>query len=106
MSETRDSFSDSLSDESESEKLSRWDGCSSEEGMCEHDSLWHHNERLGNLYLQYFERSSPYGRVPLTDKVTLNFVSLIKIEGRSVTCMYRITNNDQESIKERRNIWL
>ncbi|KAG6423504.1 hypothetical protein SASPL_113902 [Salvia splendens] len=69
VSETRDSFSDSFSDESESEKLSRWDGCSSEEGICEQD-LWNQNERLGNLYLQYFERSSPYGRVPLTDKIS------------------------------------
>lgn len=64
--ETRDSFSDSFSDESESEKLSRWDGCSSEEG----DSLSHLNDRLGYLYFQYFERSTPYGRVPLMDKVS------------------------------------
>ncbi|KAI5660812.1 hypothetical protein M9H77_20135 [Catharanthus roseus] len=64
--ETRDSFSDSLSDESECEKLSRWDGCSSEEG----DSLLHLNDRLGYLYFQYFERSTPYGRVPLMDKIT------------------------------------
>lgn len=63
--ETRDSFSDSFSDESESEKLSRWDGCSSEEG----DSLNHLNDRLGYLYFQYFERSTPYGRVPLMDKI-------------------------------------
>lgn len=69
VSETRDSFSDSLSDESESEKLSRWDGCSSEEGLFEQDSFWHPNGRLGNLYFQYFEKSSPYGRVPLMDKV-------------------------------------
>ncbi|XP_042039678.1 uncharacterized protein LOC121785356 [Salvia splendens] len=69
VSETRDSFSDSFSDESESEKLSRWEGCSSEEGICELD-LWHQNDRLGNLYLEYFERSSPYGRVPLTDKIS------------------------------------
>lgn len=75
VSETRDSFSDSYSDESESEKLSRWDGCSSEEGLSEQDSLWQQNKRLGNLYFQYFERSSPYGRVPLTDKVIV--VSLV-----------------------------
>ncbi|KAL1812831.1 hypothetical protein ACET3Z_022896 [Daucus carota] len=68
-SETRDSFSDSFSDESESEKLSRWDGCSSEEGF-EQELLWHQNNRLGNLYLQHFERSTPYGRVPLMDKIT------------------------------------
>ncbi|KAL3821505.1 hypothetical protein ACJIZ3_007410 [Penstemon smallii] len=70
VSETRDSFSDSFSDESESEKLSRWDGCSSEEGPFEQDIFWHPNERLGNLYFQYFERSSPYGRVPLMDKIS------------------------------------
>lgn len=67
--ETRDSFSDSCSDDSESEKLWRWDGCSSEEGGFEQDSVWHVNDRLGNLYFQYFERSTPYGRVPLMDKV-------------------------------------
>ncbi|PIN12652.1 hypothetical protein CDL12_14739 [Handroanthus impetiginosus] len=69
VTETRDSFSDSFSDVSESEKLSRWDGCSSEEGLFEQDSYWHPNERLGNLYFQYLERSSPYGRVPLMDKI-------------------------------------
>ncbi|KAJ7948281.1 Protein of unknown function (DUF789) [Quillaja saponaria] len=67
--ETRDSFSDSCSEESESEKLWRWDASSSEDGGFEHDSLWHLNDRLGNLYFQYFERSTPYGRVPLMDKI-------------------------------------
>ncbi|CAA2998897.1 Hypothetical predicted protein [Olea europaea subsp. europaea] len=69
-SELRDSFSDSFSDESESEKLSRWDGCSSEEGLFEQDGFWHLNDKLGNLYFQYFETSSPYGRVPLMDKMS------------------------------------
>jgi len=64
--ESRDSFSDSYSDESESDKLSR---CASDEGL-EHDALLHPNDRLGYLYLQYFERSAPYARVPLMDKVT------------------------------------
>ncbi|GAV81891.1 DUF789 domain-containing protein [Cephalotus follicularis] len=67
--ETRDSFSDSCSDEYENDKLWRWDGCSSEEGGLEQDSLWHLNDRLGYLYFQYFERSTPYGRVPLMDKI-------------------------------------
>lgn len=72
--ESRDSlFSDSFSDESESEKLSRWDGCSSEEG----DSLCHMNDRWGYLYFQYFERSTPYGRVPLMDKVSLFLLTLL-----------------------------
>lgn len=70
-SELRDSFSDSFSDESESEKLSRWDGCSSEEGLFEQDGFWYPNDRWGNPYFQYFETASPYGRVPLMDKVTL-----------------------------------
>ncbi|KAL3632318.1 hypothetical protein CASFOL_025302 [Castilleja foliolosa] len=70
LREETDSFSDSFSDESESEKLSRWDGCSSEEGLFEHDGFGLPNERLGNLYCQYFELSSPYGRVPLTDKIS------------------------------------
>lgn len=65
-SETRDSFSDSYSDESESDKLSR---CASDEGF-EHDAFLHPNDRLGYLYLQHFERSAPYARVPLMDKVT------------------------------------
>ncbi|CBI28903.3 hypothetical protein VitviT2T_017869 [Vitis vinifera] len=68
--ETRDSFSDSCSDESESEKQWRWDGCSSEEGCLEQESLWHRSDRLGCLYFQYFERSTPYGRVPLMDKIS------------------------------------
>ncbi|KAI3812217.1 hypothetical protein L1987_16924 [Smallanthus sonchifolius] len=64
-SETRDSFSDTFSEESESEKVSRWDGCSSDEG----DAQIHSNDRLGQLYFQYFDKSTPYGRVPLVDKV-------------------------------------
>ncbi|XP_065875299.1 uncharacterized protein [Euphorbia lathyris] len=72
--EMRDSFSDSCSDESESDKLSRWDGCSSEEGGGfeqdnNNNNLWRLNDRLGHLYFQYFERSTPYGRVPLMDKI-------------------------------------
>uniref|UniRef100_A0A2P2LYV1 Uncharacterized protein LOC8262107 n=1 Tax=Rhizophora mucronata TaxID=61149 RepID=A0A2P2LYV1_RHIMU len=69
--ETRDSFSDSCSDESEIDKIWRSDGCSSEEGGSEQDNVWHLNDRLGYLYFQYFERSTPYGRVPLMDKVPL-----------------------------------
>ncbi|XP_031743931.1 uncharacterized protein LOC101222318 isoform X2 [Cucumis sativus] len=70
FSETRDSFSDSCSDESESEKLWRWDGSSSEEGgFLEQESPLHLSDRLGYLYFQYFERSTPYGRVPLMDKI-------------------------------------
>ncbi|CAK9157635.1 unnamed protein product [Ilex paraguariensis] len=70
-SETRDSFSDSFSYESESEKLSRWDGSSSEEVVFEPDGLLQPNDRLGHLYCEYFERSTPYGRVPLVEKISV-----------------------------------
>ncbi|MFS8031206.1 hypothetical protein Hanom_Chr17g01543091 [Helianthus anomalus] len=65
-SETRDSSSDTFSEESESEKVSRWDGCSSDDGETPND------HRLGQLYFQYFDKSTPYGRVPLVDKVNIN----------------------------------
>ncbi|XP_057526809.1 uncharacterized protein LOC130805963 [Amaranthus tricolor] len=71
--EMRDSCSESCSDESE---LWRWDGCSSEEGSgsgsggFEQESMWQLNDRLGYLYCQYIERSTPYARVPLMDKIT------------------------------------
>ena len=71
--EETDSCSDCYSEESESDKLWRCDGSlSSEEVGFEQESssnLWHLNDRLGHLYFQYFERSTPYGRVPLMDKV-------------------------------------
>jgi hypothetical protein len=73
-SETRDSFSDSYSDDSECDKL--W--TSSEEEAFEQDGLWHFNNRLGHLYFQYFEKSTPYGRVPLMDKVRFFFVLNLK----------------------------
>ncbi|KAI5389496.1 uncharacterized protein LOC127101281 [Lathyrus oleraceus] len=60
-SETRDSLSDSYSDDSECDKL--WS--SSEEG----ESIWNLDERLGHLNFQYFEKSTPYERVPLMDKI-------------------------------------
>ncbi|KAF5176492.1 Plant/protein [Thalictrum thalictroides] len=69
-SETRDSFSDTCSDETESEKSWRWEGGSSgHDSNVEQEKVWNQNDRLGYLYFQYFERSTPYGRVPLMDKV-------------------------------------
>ncbi|KAK8521188.1 hypothetical protein V6N13_077305 [Hibiscus sabdariffa] len=60
----RDSSSDWSSEESE-----RWDGCSLEDGGSEQDSFLHVDNRLGYLYFQYFETATPYGRVPLMDKI-------------------------------------
>ncbi|KAL5056569.1 hypothetical protein RYX36_037251 [Vicia faba] len=59
--ETRDSLSDSYSDDSECDKI--WS--SLEEG----ESLWNLDERLGHLDFQYFEKSTPNERVPLIDKI-------------------------------------
>ncbi|XP_022969185.1 uncharacterized protein LOC111468258 isoform X1 [Cucurbita maxima] len=67
-----DSYSDCCSEESDSDKLWRWDGTgssSSEDGGSEQESLLHQNDRLGYLYFQFFEKSTPYGRVPLLDKI-------------------------------------
>ncbi|XP_068640262.1 uncharacterized protein [Aristolochia californica] len=69
--------SDSWSDDSESDKLSRslsnnssrgWDAASDDSSF-EPEGLWPTRDRLGYLYCQYFERCSPYGRIPLMDKV-------------------------------------
>ncbi|XVE57203.1 hypothetical protein DITRI_Ditri04bG0072700 [Diplodiscus trichospermus] len=70
--------SDSWSDDSGSDKLSRsfsnnssrtWDAIS-EDSNFDHDSSFSMRDKLGYLYLQYFERCSPYFRVPLMDKIT------------------------------------
>ncbi|OVA10763.1 Protein of unknown function DUF789 [Macleaya cordata] len=69
---------DSWSDDSEGEKLSRslsnnsskfWDAMS-EDSSFEHEPAWPMRDRLGFLYHQYFEMSAPYWRVPLMEKVT------------------------------------
>ncbi|XP_022755263.1 uncharacterized protein LOC111303343 [Durio zibethinus] len=70
--------SDSWSDDSGSDKLSRsltnnssrtWDAIS-EDSNFDQDSSLSMRDKLGYLYLEYLERSSPYFRVPLMDKIT------------------------------------
>ncbi|CAL9749195.1 unnamed protein product [Musa acuminata subsp. burmannicoides] len=60
---------ESSSDDSESEKLSRSSDAVSEDSILDQDSSWSTREILGQLYLQYIEYGSPYGRIPLMDKV-------------------------------------
>ncbi|KAI4319802.1 hypothetical protein MLD38_033357 [Melastoma candidum] len=67
--ETRESSSDICSEENDSDKSRISDGCSSDDGGFEQHNARHPNERLGHLYLQYYEKSAPYARVPLTDKI-------------------------------------
>lgn len=63
-----ESESDSWSDDSESEKLSRsWDAAS-EDSSVDQDGLGPCN-RLGYLYFEFMERCPPWGRIPLMDKV-------------------------------------
>lgn len=65
-----ESESDSCSDDSESEKLSRsWDAVS-DDSVFDQDASWSTGEHLGHLYFQYIEYDAPYRRLPLTDKVT------------------------------------
>ncbi|XP_015883863.3 uncharacterized protein LOC107419626 isoform X2 [Ziziphus jujuba] len=70
--------SDSCSDDSGSDNLSRslsnnssrtWDVVS-EDSSFDQESSCPMRDRLGHLYLQYVEMSSPYWRIPLTDKIT------------------------------------
>ncbi|RRT69298.1 hypothetical protein B296_00037549, partial [Ensete ventricosum] len=67
---------ESSSDDSESEKLSRSSDAVSEDSILDQDNSWSTRELswstreiLGQLYLQYIEYGSPYGRIPLMDKV-------------------------------------
>eukprot|EP01018_Ginkgo_biloba_P022368 Gb_23149 [translate_table: standard] len=80
--EVRDSNSDSCSDYGGSDKLSRslsnssdrsggaWD-VGSEDSGSDHENSCHlqDRDRLGYLCFEYFERSAPYARVPLMDKI-------------------------------------
>ncbi|KAG5220394.1 Transducin/WD40 repeat superfamily protein [Salix suchowensis] len=70
--------SDSWSDDSTSDKLSRslsnnssktWDTIS-EDSSVDHEGSLSMREKLGYRSFQYFEMSSPYWRVPLLEKIT------------------------------------
>ncbi|KAJ6673096.1 T15D22.8 [Salix viminalis] len=70
--------SDSWSDDSTSDKLSRslsnnssktWDTIS-EDSSVDHEGSLSTREKLGYRSFQYFEMSSPYWRVPLLEKIT------------------------------------
>jgi hypothetical protein len=58
------------SDDEDNEKMSRsWSSTSDDSFNC--DMSGGHRRRLGHLYFEFFEVGSPYGRVPLIDKVNL-----------------------------------
>nr|DAD32715.1 TPA_asm: hypothetical protein HUJ06_011566 [Nelumbo nucifera] len=69
--------SDSWSEDSESDKLSRslsnnssrtWDAVS-EDSNFDQEGSWPMKDRLGSLYFQYFERLPPFLRVPVVYKI-------------------------------------
>lgn len=75
------SESDSWSDDSTGDKLSRsWDAAMSDDDDSSHDSSESVSAKQGAgcLNFQYNEWSSPYERVPLADKVT-SFVSVFNV---------------------------
>lgn len=66
-----ESESDSFSDDSESEKLSRsWDAVS-DDSVYDQDASCPTRENLGHLCFQYIEYDAPYERLPLMDKVQI-----------------------------------
>lgn len=58
-----------IREESEDGESYPFSDSGSDESVSGEDGVLHLNDRLGYLYLQYFERSAPYTRVPLMDKV-------------------------------------
>ncbi|URD93596.1 hypothetical protein MUK42_01307 [Musa troglodytarum] len=84
----QESERESSSDDSESEKLSRSSDVVSEDSILDQDSSWSTREILGQLYLQYIEYGSPYGRIPLMDKVnelTQNYPGLTSFKSVDIS---------------------
>ena len=44
----------------------------SDDSTTDHEGLYQAVDRFGDLYCQYNETSSPYDRIPLTEKVEFN----------------------------------
>ncbi|KAF3786217.1 hypothetical protein EJ110_NYTH25990 [Nymphaea thermarum] len=69
MSDSDCSHSISFSSSSGSEKAESWD-CGSNGSAGEQESAWcRPRDRLGHLYLDYFEHAPPHARVPLMEKI-------------------------------------
>ncbi|XP_031499759.1 uncharacterized protein LOC116264015 [Nymphaea colorata] len=62
------SVEDSCSDEGDTGNIWMVKGMDYLSGK-KNGSFWHGKEKLGFLYFQYFETASPYGRIPLVDKI-------------------------------------
>jgi hypothetical protein len=71
-------MSDKLSRSPSNNSSKTWDTIS-EDSSYDHEGCLSMRDKLGYLYFQYFEISSPYWRVPLMEKVIFLFQLLISI---------------------------
>lgn len=62
-------YDDKLSRSMSNNSTKTWDTMSDEDSGFEHDSSLPVKDKLGHLYMQYFELCSPYWRLPLSTKV-------------------------------------
>ncbi|KAF0930748.1 hypothetical protein E2562_034937 [Oryza meyeriana var. granulata] len=64
-----DNGMDYWSDDEDNEKMSRSWSSTSEDSLFNCDAISSNRKRHGHLYFEFFEVCSPYGRIPLIDKV-------------------------------------
>lgn len=60
---------DYWSDDEDNEKMSRSWSSTSEDSLFNCDAISGNRKRHGHMYFEFFEVCSPYGRIPLIDKV-------------------------------------
>lgn len=64
-----DNGMDYWSDDEDNEKMSRSWSSTSEDSLFNCDAISGNRKRHGHMYFEFFEVCSPYGRIPLIDKV-------------------------------------
>ena len=66
---------DFWSDDEDNEKMSRSWSSTSDDSLFNCDVVGGNRRRPGHLYFEFFEVCSPYGRIPLMDKVNFYAIS-------------------------------
>jgi hypothetical protein len=82
---------DFWSDDEDNEKMSRsWSSTSDDSFNC--DVVAGNRRRPGHLYFEFFEVCSPYGRIPLMDKVPIYVLSACSLSWscRASLCVLRL----------------
>jgi hypothetical protein len=78
---------DFWSDDEDNEKMSRsWSSTSDDSFNC--DVVAGNRRRPGHLYFEFFEVCSPYGRIPLMDKVPFYVLSACSLSWSWVVHLY------------------